>query len=1113
MSTRVSREFWRLPWGTLLALMACLPAVCAQDEPPAPPAAASEDPPTEDSRQEPDPTKNGDASKEGEDPPAAAKPDSAEACYADGASFQNNGAYDLAIEQWKKFLEQYPEDGHVIEAHYNLGTCLLQLQRFPEAIESLQRALAAQPDEQHPFARKEDGLLNLGWAQYSLALQGKTELFAQAEETFQRLRDEFPQGDYLDQACFYQGESRYLQGKREEAAEAYRTVVEKLTDSKLLPDALYAWSVTQEELRQFELAAKLYGNFLEKYGDHPLAPEVGMRRAEALMQQGSLDEAEKGFTAAAQLKGFAMADHALFRLGICRLQRQAFGDAAAIFERIVREFPQSGYVPDAILATAQNYYRAGNGDKAQAWYDKARGLEGDRGAEATHWQNRRHLEKKEYAQALKLATEAIERFKSSQLLVHLRLDQADAWFELPEHRAEGLAAYDTIAREFAEHPLAAQAQYNGAHGCLREQQHEEALRRADEFLARYADHPLANEAKGIAAECKLRMGQVADAESIYKDLANEGTQDPYWHVRQGLALLLQEKHDAAIASITPVLDKLANEEQRAEAHHVLGLCHLAGNDISTGIQELKQALEVAPRWRKADESLLELAQAYRRANQLDLAEATITSLIQDFPNCQQLDRAHYRRGEYRYTAKKYQDALRDYAEVRSKWPDSTMVPHCMYGEGWTWLRQQEYPKAIQSLSDLITSYPEHRLVPRAHHARAMCRQRTSEFAEAKEDIAQFLKSGPTPEETAEALYVQGLCDVGLGDQPAAISVWTRLIQDHPNYPSIDRVMYELAWAYRATKQADSALAQFTRIADHHANSALAAEANYHLGEDRYQKGNYQEAANFYRRSQEQTRPGAAADLREKAAYKLAWCHYQVKEFDRAREMFRQQIAAYPAGALAVESQFMQGECLFQQGKFAEALQIYEKVRDAKADRADIWVVTHLHGGQCLGQLKRWDECIKWLAPILEKESKSVYAPLARYEIGWAYHQLDRFDDALRQYRVVSDGTRNEVGARARFMSGEIHFARKEYEQAIAEFRRVMFGYGGNQSSANVKIWQARAGFEAGQCAAVMARSTSSPQDQQRWRGEARKFFQYVRQQHPQAEEAKSAADQLKRLGA
>ena len=119
------------------------------------------------------------------------------------------------------------------------------------------------------------------------------------------------------------------------------------------------------------------------------------------------------------------------------------------------------------------------------------------------------------------------------------------------------------------------------------------------------------------------------------------------------------------------------------------------------------------------------------------------------------------------------------------------------------------------------------------------------------------------------------------------------------------------------------------------------------------------------------------------------------------------------------------------------------------------VLTLLHGGQSAAQLENWDDSQKWLTLLTEKFPKSPYATEAVYERGWALQNSGRPDEARQCYQQVAELSRGELGARSRFMLGELYFGQKDFDNAIREFTLLIYGYGGDAASDEVKLWQAK----------------------------------------------------------
>jgi tetratricopeptide (TPR) repeat protein len=118
--------------------------------------------------------------------------------------------------------------------------------------------------------------------------------------------------------------------------------------------------------------------------------------------------------------------------------------------------------------------------------------------------------------------------------------------------------------------------------------------------------------------------------------------------------------------------------------------------------------------------------------------------------------------------------------------------------------------------------------------------------------------------------------------------------------------------------------------------------------------------------------------------------------------------------------------------------------------------------------------------------------------------------ALAEYEKAANLSREHVGARARFMRGELFFAQKKHDDASREFQRAMYGYGGDQATAETKNWQAKCGYEAARCAEVQLAAAADAGAKQKHLADAQRCYRFVAEKHSTHE---LAAEATKRLNA
>ncbi len=1038
--------------------------------------------------------------------PAAQSSPEALSMYTDAANYQNNSAFELAADEWSRFLERFGDDPLAPKARHYLGVCRMQLKQYAQAAESFQQVVTKHPT----FELLEETYRNLGWCRYSLGAAGDASQYPLAVEAFEKLIAGFAKGKYVDEALFFEGESLYALGKRKEAAQTYGRLVTSFPESKLRSDALYALGVTLEELSDWAQAGKIYDMFMAEYAASDLLTEVRMRKAETLLQQGDLAAAGALFAETAAVEGFASADHALMRQAFCAVRQDKLPEAAALYASLTTRFPDSPDAPEARLSAGRCFYRLEQFDQAARWFDAVVVAGGDAAVEAAHWRCRIYLRENQPAEALKLAEAVLPGAAASPFAAHLQVDRADALYETEGRRADALAEYLAVFQAHPQHDVAALALYNAAFAALELRQYDQAMDLAGQFLQTFAEHALAPDARYIVAECQIQKKDYARAESLYRGLIGGAAEHPeksLWQVRLGLTLYLQDKYAETIDLLSPLVAQFPSPARKAEALYLIGLSHFQQGQFDQAATRLEAALAADPTWRQADETLLYLARAQRKLDRLDQASATLATLLKDHAATALADQAYYDLGECRYAANQFADAIAAYDRVIQQHAGSTYVPYALYGKGWAALKSGQFDLAAASFSALIDRHAQHPLRLEALLARGMCYRQQQKYPAAIADLDQYLAASPQGAQRADALYERGAAESAQGEPAKAVQTLTTLLADHPDYPGADKVFYELGWACRAQADEAAATKAFATLAQRYPQSPLAAEASFHVAEDCYAKKEYTEAVKLYEQAAQTTNP----ELAEKVHYKLGWTHYQLGQFQPALDQFQAQLAASPNGPLVSDAWFMKGECLFRLHDYEQALPALTEAGNRGDSRPQIAAVRQLHAGQAALELGKAPESIRFLDALIEQFPDSNYLAEAHLERGRARLKLNQTAEAIADFQQAAQRSREAVGARAQFMLGEIGFQQKRFEDAIKDFQRVMFRYGDEQLPPDVRNWQAKAGYEAGRCCEVMVESASSPAERAVRVADARKFYRYVVETHPDNELAAAAKQRLDAL--
>jgi cellulose synthase operon protein C len=1042
--------------------------------------------------------------------------------YADAANFQNNGAFPLAIEEWKKLLAEFPRDPLASKAWHYLGVCYMQLDNpdFESAEKAFNEALK---DEKLEI--REESLIQLNWSLFSRA-RAETAGSPKQIQMLQTARDRlneflklYSDGAYADQARFYLGEIEYSLGARDKAIGHYESMLKAKSGAKssLRPDAQYALGVAYEEAQQSQQAVMVFREFLSEHKSHRLQSEVQMRLADALIGQQSFDEATKLLEALSSDKENAAADYALLRLGYALSQQNKVDEASQKFEQLLKSFPNSKHLGTAALSAGQVYFRAGRWDDAAAKFKQLLADKEYRSAEAAHWLSMTLMRQSKSKEAAKMLEDALSWVEDSPLQIALQMDYADALYEQPDQIDKARKAYDLIASEHPDDPLAPRAAYNAAFGALQLQQLDVARKWSETFLSKYPNDPLRNDVAYVAAETLLQQGEHTAAAEAFGKLIQADKKNPsrgMWSLRQSMANYLGGKYAVAIDLLNAALPNLSEPRQKAEGQFILGACHLMQENLDAAIEQFKASGKSSDNWSQADEALMLLAEAYQRKKDPATAKATLEGLLKKYPKSRLKPQIEYRLGQLAAASRQFDEAINRYRAIVADPTAKGFHGFAQYGIAWSLMQQDKYETARKELEPILVADRKDSISQEALLADGVCLRKLGKSAEAITALEKFLQAKPTGGSLANALYEYGMAYVDAKQLDKAQTQFERVMAESPDYPALDKVIYELGWL--AEDKSDKAMATkyFSDLIKKFPDSELVAEAHYHVGQTLYDSEKYADAAQEYLRSLNKSKNQS---LSEKAQYKLGWSYFQQEDFKQAAAQFQKQSQDFPSGTLAVDAHFMNAECFFRQDKFSEALPHYQAARktldnkEIKSAASDqVKSLIFLHGGQCYRELKQWPECEKWLREVVTRFPNSPYLATVTYELGFCSQQQNRLEDALKLYAEVANKYRNEVAARARFMMGEVYFSQRDFAKAIAEFQRVMYGFGADKAPEDIKNWQAKSAFEAARCSEVLIENLKG-EGREKVIAATRDYYKFIVDRHAAHELAAQAQSRLGEL--
>ncbi len=910
--------------------------------------------------------------------------------YAVAAGLQNKQLYAQAGQRWQKFLQTYPNDPRLPNAHNHLGTCQLQDGKYADAVTTFRVILTKYPK----FESLDATRFNLGLALYNIGLDSKKPADLQlAAKAFAELAGKFPKSKHAPAALYYQAECLYQAGNLAEAEAGYRKVIAAYPASDLLPEVHYALGTTQQELGKDKEAILTFKDLLRKFPKDRKAAEARLRLGQSLFKQKLYAEAAACFGQAATVPDFADADFAQMQQAHCLYEQNQLAQAAALYEALPRKFPKSKHAGVALLSAGKCWYQAGKFSQAQTALAAVDPKTAE-AAEAAYWLGQALTRQDKAAEALGVLDKAIAAYPRSGSLPQLVLARANALYQTPARRKDALAAYADFVAKHPQHPQAPRARYMAALAALKLEDYPAARRHAEAFLAdkNLQTHQLVPDVLFIAGESQLQADKpdLARAEALYRRIAADYPGHPQAaqaRLRIALCLSLAKKNPEAIAYLTSALGGLKDPALVAEARFLMGRAQQQSGRNTEAIASFQQALQAKTDWPRGDESAAGPGPGSARQKLPADAVSQLKRLLAAYPKSSLRAQALYDLGEIAYEQGKFDDAATHYGQAAEA-GKSDLTPLALHGSALVWVARKDHAQAVAAFTRLLDAYPDSTVAPRAKYLRGLAQQRLKHYEPAVKDLEAFLASGPADKDAGDARYALALCQVGLKQPERAAATLTALLRSQPDHARADRASYELGFALLALKKDKEAAAAFRDLATKKPDSPLAAESWFRVGEFHENAKELADAAQAYAAGLAKAK---APELREKLQYKLGWVQYGLEKFPEAATVLQAQSKEFPKGELLPDATYLAGECLYRQNKFREALPLFEQVIQARAKK---YLARALYRtGACQGGLKQWPASQKAYEELIKQFADFDQIQEANYGLAWALQNQDKLDEA------------------------------------------------------------------------------------------------------------------------
>lgn len=270
-----------------------------------------------------------------------------------------------SVTIFEDFLNDFPNSKYADKVNDYLVEVYLTTKNYQAALNSIDKI-------KHPSTKileaKQDILFQLGTQAFTnMELDKAVDLFSRAISL----------GAYnlesRNDAYFWRGESYYRQGEYNKAISDYRTYLnntrQRNTDMYAL--AHYNLGYSYFKLKEYGEALNRFRQYvnLESNQQTPAYADAYNRIGDCLFHNRQFAMAEENYTRAAQLQPSA-GDYSVYQKGFLLGLQKDYKGKIRVMDRLIREFPESQYVDDALFEKGRSYVLLDNNQAAAASFEQ-----------------------------------------------------------------------------------------------------------------------------------------------------------------------------------------------------------------------------------------------------------------------------------------------------------------------------------------------------------------------------------------------------------------------------------------------------------------------------------------------------------------------------------------------------------------------------------------------------------------------------------------------------------------------------------------------------------------------------------------------------------------------
>ena len=384
-----------------------------------------------------------------------------------------------------------------------------------------------------------------------------------------------------------------------------------------------------------------------------------------------------------------------------------------------------------------------------------------------------------------------------------------------------------------------------------------------------------------------------------------------------------------------------------------------------------------------------------------------------------------------YIATNYSSAIDYYDKVIAY--GNLDADYAMFQKGFSLGLINDTKGKINILTALIQKFPSSTFVPDAIFERGRAYLVLEDFKNGEADFNTIISNYSGSSFVPRSIVQLGLLYYNIGENEKAISQYKKVIENYKSTPEARDAMTGLRNTYVDLNEVDAYFA-YIKTLDGYGDVNLVQKDSllYMSGENLFMTGKYDKATDVLKSYLSEFPEGS---FRQNAQYYLAECLRSAGKNDEALKLYI-EVSDEPNNQFLEQSLIIASSMLYDKEDYTASLNYYEKLEKVSSSDANTLISLK---GELKSAFQAGDaqKTINAAGKIINLPNiPEELAREATFMSAKANYSLNKFDDALREFRKVATEVTSVEGAESKYRVAELLNKKDkpaEAEKVITEF--------------------------------------------------------------------------------